>query len=263
METSDQTLRAIFDQAAVGIAQIGLDGSWLRVNDRYCQMLGYSESELRTKTICEITHPADGPRRDWSAMYPVEGALAVDSLIQPPRRTSATVAALMRSIALVIGTGGVASANYAAIEKWAREIVDFDLVVSTSESTVRRDFHFPASMEHELEQVGGIDEIQALRVPRVPFRGRPVLLVATAYQNMGMRWRQTPVAGDPRTMYRLVADEKGLIVSENLANLQHLRLGEMLELNTPTGPLRKPVSRVRVVSTKCARCSREGLGSGH
>ena len=55
METSDQTLQAIFDQAAVGIAQIGLDGSWLRVNDRFCQMLGYSESELRTKTICNIT----------------------------------------------------------------------------------------------------------------------------------------------------------------------------------------------------------------
>jgi PAS domain S-box-containing protein len=59
MENPEQTFQAIFDNAAVGIAQIGLDGTWLRVNNRYCQMLGYSEAELRTKTICDITHPDD------------------------------------------------------------------------------------------------------------------------------------------------------------------------------------------------------------
>jgi len=59
MHTQDQILQAIFDQAFVGIAQIGLDCTWLRVNSRYCQMLGYSESELRTKTLRDITHPDD------------------------------------------------------------------------------------------------------------------------------------------------------------------------------------------------------------
>ena len=59
MQTQDQILQAIFDQAFVGIAQIGLDCTWLRVNSRYCQMLGYSESELRTKTLRDITHPDD------------------------------------------------------------------------------------------------------------------------------------------------------------------------------------------------------------
>jgi PAS domain S-box-containing protein len=52
-------LQAIFDQAAVGISQISLDGAWLLVNNRYCQMLGYSEAELRTKTLPDITHPDD------------------------------------------------------------------------------------------------------------------------------------------------------------------------------------------------------------
>lgn len=59
MEAQDQVLQALFDQAFVGIAQIGLDCTWLRVNNRYCQMLGYSESELRTKTLTDITHPDD------------------------------------------------------------------------------------------------------------------------------------------------------------------------------------------------------------
>jgi PAS domain S-box-containing protein len=59
METEAKILQAIFDHAALGIAQISLDGSWLRVNKRYCEMLGYSESELLTRKIWDITRPPD------------------------------------------------------------------------------------------------------------------------------------------------------------------------------------------------------------
>jgi PAS domain S-box-containing protein len=55
----EEPLQEIFSQAAVGIAQIGLDCEWLLVNKRYCEMLGYSEDELRKKQVTEITHPDD------------------------------------------------------------------------------------------------------------------------------------------------------------------------------------------------------------
>jgi putative ABC transport system permease protein len=41
-------------------------------------------------------------------------------------------------------------------------------------------------------------------------------------------------------MYRQVSDEQGFIVSENLANLMQIQLGEIVELNTPSGSVRKP-----------------------
>ena len=56
---SEERFQAIFAQAAVGIAQIGLDGAWLLVNNRFCQMLGYSEAELRRRTLQDITHSDD------------------------------------------------------------------------------------------------------------------------------------------------------------------------------------------------------------
>ncbi|HKE25378.1 MAG TPA: PAS domain S-box protein [Bryobacteraceae bacterium] len=55
----DERFHAIFSQAAVGIAQLGLDGKWLLVNNRFCEMLGYSEGELLSKTWQDITHPDD------------------------------------------------------------------------------------------------------------------------------------------------------------------------------------------------------------
>ena len=46
---------------------------------------------------------------------PVEGALAADSLIQAPRRTSASVLALMLSLALIVAFSGMARASYGSI----------------------------------------------------------------------------------------------------------------------------------------------------
>jgi len=59
LQESEERFRAIFSQAAVGIAQTSLTGDWLLVNDRFCQILGYTQAELRTKTFLDVTHPDD------------------------------------------------------------------------------------------------------------------------------------------------------------------------------------------------------------
>ncbi|MBK1660856.1 PAS domain S-box protein [Paracraurococcus ruber] len=56
---SEARFRDTFDQAAVGIAHVGLGGTWLRVNGRLCAMLGYSEAELLALSFQDITHPDD------------------------------------------------------------------------------------------------------------------------------------------------------------------------------------------------------------
>lgn len=50
---------ATFEQAAVGIAHVGINGEWLRLNRKYCEILGYSHEELMGMTFQEITHPDD------------------------------------------------------------------------------------------------------------------------------------------------------------------------------------------------------------
>jgi PAS domain S-box-containing protein len=91
METEDGTLQAIFDQATVGVAQIALDGSWLRVNPRYCQMLGYSESELRMKTIWDITHPDDCDEVLAARRQLLEGTISSHSMEKRYIRRDGTI----------------------------------------------------------------------------------------------------------------------------------------------------------------------------
>ena len=58
-EESEQRFRATFEQAAVGIALVSPDGRWLRVNDRLCEITGYSRDELLACRFQDITHPDD------------------------------------------------------------------------------------------------------------------------------------------------------------------------------------------------------------
>lgn len=59
LRESEEVFRAIFSQAAVGITQSGVTGEWLLLNDRFCEIVGYSRGELRGKTVFDITHPDD------------------------------------------------------------------------------------------------------------------------------------------------------------------------------------------------------------
>jgi PAS domain S-box-containing protein len=61
---SEARFRAIFENAAIGIARVAPDGRWLEVNQRLCDMLGYTREELLTTTFADITHP-DDLEADW------------------------------------------------------------------------------------------------------------------------------------------------------------------------------------------------------
>ena len=59
LRESEQRFRATFEQAAVGIAHVAPDGTLLRINEKLCDMLQYSEAELLARPFQDITHPDD------------------------------------------------------------------------------------------------------------------------------------------------------------------------------------------------------------
>lgn len=67
LRESEERFRATFEQAPIGIAHASLDGRWLRVNQRYCDILGYSREELLQLTFQDVTHPDDLPK-DMAAL---------------------------------------------------------------------------------------------------------------------------------------------------------------------------------------------------
>jgi len=56
---SEELFASTFDLAAIGLAHVAPDGSWLRVNQRLCDIVGYSMEELLQLSFQDITHPDD------------------------------------------------------------------------------------------------------------------------------------------------------------------------------------------------------------
>jgi len=56
---SESKFRTAFEFSAIGMALVSLEGNWLKVNKRFCEMVGYSEQELLAMSFMDITHPDD------------------------------------------------------------------------------------------------------------------------------------------------------------------------------------------------------------
>ena len=59
LRLSEESFRGNFENAAVGMAIISPRGQWLKVNQKICEIVGYSEKELLKLTFQDITHPDD------------------------------------------------------------------------------------------------------------------------------------------------------------------------------------------------------------
>jgi PAS domain S-box-containing protein len=74
LELSEQNFRQIFQEAPIGMAVMGLDEKFLQANAKLCQMVNYSEDELRSRTPLDITYAEDvAVSRDIKAM--LEGGM--------------------------------------------------------------------------------------------------------------------------------------------------------------------------------------------
>jgi PAS domain S-box-containing protein len=59
LQESESRFRAVFEQAAVGMARLSRAGHWLQVNQTLCDMLGYQPETLIGKSFQDVTDPAD------------------------------------------------------------------------------------------------------------------------------------------------------------------------------------------------------------
>ncbi|MBI3045513.1 MAG: PAS domain S-box protein [Betaproteobacteria bacterium] len=64
LRESEERFRATFEQAAVGVAHTTTEGRFLQVNNKLCQIVGYTSAELLALTTRDLTHPEDRDGQD-------------------------------------------------------------------------------------------------------------------------------------------------------------------------------------------------------
>jgi putative ABC transport system permease protein len=171
---------------------------------------------------------------------PIEGALAGDSLLVS-ERTSGAILALTFSLALAIAFAGVARGAYASVVQWLDSTMNADLFVLPSQRLELHAMRFPPDMAAEIASIPGVARVQTYRSSRATFRGKPVMVAAIEMKSVRETARQRPVAGSPDTMYEAAAAGRGVLVSDNLAQSQALRLNDTIDLPAPAGTIHLPI----------------------
>jgi putative ABC transport system permease protein len=197
---------------------------------------------LLVPTVALWLSKALRPVLKW--LRPVEGALACDSLIQSPRRTSGAVAALMLSLGQVIGLGGIGRESYNSIVDWLDTALNPDLFVAGSQNLSDRTFRFPKTLGNAIGAIPGVEDFQTVRSFRLTVGGTPVMLIAIDAASFERRGHRALVAEDERGMYKLASAGEGVIVSDNFARLQRRRIGDRVDLATPGGLLSLPIAGI-------------------
>jgi PAS domain S-box-containing protein len=76
LRESEERFRRIFEEGQIGVSMLGLDGHFLRANQKLCQILGYSEKELNRLRFADITHPEERARDAAKPIELVEGKIS-------------------------------------------------------------------------------------------------------------------------------------------------------------------------------------------
>jgi two-component system sensor histidine kinase UhpB len=108
--------RAVFDQAAVGIARVAPDGSFLEVNDRFCEIVGYARERLMQGDFQQITHPDDLETDLASVARLVAGAATSYAMEKRYLRPDGTIVWAALHVALVRDADGLPS-NFVSVVK--------------------------------------------------------------------------------------------------------------------------------------------------
>jgi len=106
LQESEERFRATFNQAAIGIGHVTPDGRWLRINQKYCDIVGYTEEELKSLTIRDLTHPDDLEESMLHYQLLLEGKLDNYSLEKRYIRKDGSTVWVHLAASMVFDTGG-------------------------------------------------------------------------------------------------------------------------------------------------------------
>ncbi|WP_413171449.1 PAS domain S-box protein [Anabaena azotica] len=116
LRESEERFRNTFEQAAVGIGHVSLDGQFLRINQRFCDIAGYPQLELQTLNFQDITHPDDLSADLEQAKMLLAGKIQIYSLEKRYMRKDRSIVWINLTVSLVRDAAGTPQYFISVIE---------------------------------------------------------------------------------------------------------------------------------------------------
>jgi len=179
------------------------------------------------------------PLMDWAGGS--EGALAVDAMIRSPRRSAATVGALMVGLMFVFSTGAYIQSYKHMIARWTHRMLNADLVVATSALLRSTSYHFSEDMGRRISALPEVESVENVRFTFIPYQGDTAALSSIEMDPFLARAPDSVEGANARDVSAQLSRGEGALISRNFSARWKCRVGGHVHLNTPTGILDLPV----------------------
>jgi len=174
-------------------------------------------------------------------VFGVEGVLAVDTMAHAPRRTVATVAAIMIGLNFAFSIAALIASQKSAVYSSLDKAFAADIIVAASEQLHSKTDYFSAGVAQSVTALPDIEHADPVRIARTEYDGSEVLLLV---HDMDAYFAISPDLvdnGDPARAQAMTARGEGVLVSQNMAYRWHLNIDDILHLETPKGELALPI----------------------
>jgi putative ABC transport system permease protein len=179
------------------------------------------------------------PIMDW--MGGAEGSLAVDAMIQCPRRSSATVGALMVGLMFVFSTAAYIQSYRHMVDRWMKESLNADIFVATSTTMRSTTYHFSEELGQQIAKVPGVKRLENVRFTTIPYDGDSSALIAIEMDGFMARAIDAVQGRSEKTLLDKLPKGEGVLVSRNFATRWKMHVGDSITLNAPNGVLERPI----------------------
>jgi PAS domain S-box-containing protein len=236
LRESEERFRATFEQAAVGIAHTAPDGSWLRVNQRLCDIVGYTREELLQKTFQDITHPDDLDADLEQVRRLLTSEISTYSMEKRYIRKDGSVVWIGLTVSLVREPSGEPGYFIAVVEEiTGRKRAEEELETRTHQQAAVTALGLRALANTDLQQlmddvvalVAQILEVEYTKIVELLPGGKELLLLAGVGFEEGLVGRVTESAGlGSQAGFTLLSEEP--VIVEDLATETRFRSPPLL-----------------------------------
>jgi putative ABC transport system permease protein len=186
--------------------------------------------------------PAGVPGLSWA-----ETRLASDSLRRNPLRAGITVATMIISLAAIFTIAAFINSVRGSLLAWVDQMVTADIIVSSGARTAGpRNVSLREDPLPGLTALPGVRIVDLYRLVRANYQGRPIVVESfSAVDSASVR--TLPMAeGDGAKALREMAEGRGAIISESFQRRFSKGTHDIIELATPSGPVRFKVLGIYV-----------------
>jgi putative ABC transport system permease protein len=162
-------------------------------------------------------------------------------MVRSPRRSSATVGALMVGLMFVFSTGAYIQSYKHMIGRWTHRMLNSDLVVATSTLLRSTSYHFSEDMGNRISALPEVKSVENVRFTFIPFQGDSAAVIAIEMNGFLARASDAIEGGSSRHVRELLPRGEGVLVSNNFSARWRCRVGGRVRLNAPTGVLDLPI----------------------